>query len=130
MSQRLLILESDEEFAARMKKALRTLNSYSVTVTANSKDACLHLMQQWQTLAFVPVTREDKLIRTLRAVQPDLRIVVMTPAAEYRVPDVYAGKVQGVLIKSHLEADLATVLDQALGQPLPLDVTAANGSGR
>jgi hypothetical protein len=129
MTLQLLILEADTEFAARLEQALLTLDDCSVTIKSTAKDACLHMMHSPQSLAFVPVTKGNKLIRALRAIQAELRIVVMTPAAEYKVPSIYAGEVQGVLLKSHLEADLATVLHQALNQPFPLNGIGANGDG-
>jgi hypothetical protein len=125
MTHRLLILEPDRTFAERLANLLAELRGAEVTVTPNTKDACLHLMQNRQDLAFVPVTEGDKIIRALRAVQPDVRLVVMVPTAGVEVPDKYFGKVQGVLLKSNLDVDLAAVIDSALNQPFPLERTLA-----
>ncbi len=120
MTKHLLILEPDEEFGDRFKQALNEIQTFKVSVVPNTKDACLRLMQQVHDLAFIPVSKGDKLIRTLRAVQPDLRLVVMTPTADFVVPETYTGKVQGVLLKSHLNIDLARVINKAFDQPFPI----------
>ncbi len=116
--ENLLILESDDKFADTLVKALAQLQSFATVVVPSVKDACLKLMEQSQALAFIPVEQGDKIVRSLRAVQPDLRLVLVAPDPDYQLPDSFAGQVQGVLFKSHLDADLFSVLEQALLTPL------------
>lgn len=121
MTERLLILEPDEQFAGRLVRTLGEIGRAGVTVAANTRDACLRLMEQPHHLAFVPLVQGDRIIRALRTIQPDLRLVVMSPTADDSVPESYAGRVQGVLFKTHLDADLATVLEASLQQPVPIE---------
>ena len=119
----ILILEADRAFAARLAEALRQIGPFTVTAVSTVKEACLHLVQQQQDLAFIPVAEGAKIVRSLRAVQPDLRLILLAPQTEVEIPETYAGKVQGVLIKSLLHVDLPVVLQQAAERPhlLPPD---------
>ncbi|MFQ5433886.1 MAG: hypothetical protein ACE5FD_03335 [Anaerolineae bacterium] len=116
--ENLLILESDDKFADTLVEALAELQSFATAVVPSVKDACLKLMEQSQALAFIPAEQGEKIVRSLRAVQPDLRLVLVAPDPDYQLPDSFAGQVQGVLFKSHLDADLFSVLEQALLAPL------------
>jgi hypothetical protein len=118
MRYRLLILEPDKEFAARLVKLLDGLQPAQVSVVANIKEACLRLVLEKQDLALIPLLDLEQSLQALRDVQPDLRLVIVAPTAGAAIPETFSGKVQGVLLKSHLEADLATVLKNALDQPL------------
>ncbi|HID53157.1 MAG TPA: response regulator transcription factor [Anaerolineae bacterium] len=115
--EHILILESDETFAVRLVQALKKIDSFTITAVPTVKEACLHLVQRRQDLAFIPVAEGAKIIRSLRAVQPDLRLVLVTPRAEVEIPETYAGKVQGVLIKSLLNVELPLILQQAAERP-------------
>ncbi|MFO7684197.1 MAG: response regulator [Chloroflexota bacterium] len=115
---KILILDPDKEFTVRLAQQLRTLGPYSVIATPNVREARYNLVQYHPDLIFIPVSENDLVIRNLRARQQNLRIVLMTPSPEYRIPELFSGQVQAVLIKSHLEADLPDILHQALHQPL------------
>ena len=115
--QNILIVDADKAFALRLAKALKALGSMRVSLLPSVREAALHLVQRSQDLAFIPVSPDDQSVRSLRAVQPNLRLVLMTPTPDYVVPDFYSGLVQAVLIKSLVDVDLLAVLDQASGQP-------------
>lgn len=123
--ERVLILERDETFAVRLSGALQKAGVQEITVLPTVKEACLLLVQAQQDLAFIPVAEGAKIIRSLRAVQPDLRLILVTPQAEVEIPDTYAGKVQGVLVKSWLTIELPVLLQQIEERPylLPPDHT-------
>ena len=112
-----LILETDRAFALRLAKALKDLGPVQVSLTPAVREAALHLVQRPQDLAFIPVAADDQIVRSLRAVQPDIRLILMTPTPDVAVPDFYSGQVQAVLIKSLLAVDLPAVLKQAGAQP-------------
>ena len=115
--KRVLILEKDHHFAARLARSLEQVRAFTVTVKPTVKEACLSLMQTHQDLAFIPVSEGAKIIRSLRAVQPDLRLILMTPEADAQMPETYAGRVQGVLIKSLMDVELPTILENVFDHP-------------
>lgn len=117
MAQDILILEPDREFADRLVAALHGIGSYSITVVPTLKEACLHLVQSPKDLAFVPIAEGAKITRSLRAIQPDLRLILITPTADVEIPVTYSGRVQGVLIKPMLAVDLPVMMQEALAQP-------------
>ncbi len=117
MAQDILILEPDKEFADRLVYALHQIGSFSISVVPTLKEACLHLVQSPKDLAFVPIHEGAKITRSLRAIQPDLRLILITPTADVEIPVTYSGRVQGVLIKPLLEVDLTVMMQEALAQP-------------
>lgn len=117
MAQDILILEPDKEFADRLVQALHEVGSFSISVVPTLKEACLHLVQSPKDLAFVPIAEGGKITRSLRAIQPDLRLILITPTADVDIPVTYSGRVQGVLIKPLLAVDLPAMMQEALAQP-------------
>jgi hypothetical protein len=118
MIEHILIVEPDRTFADQLVAALKKIGPFTITATADTLEASLLLTRQSRDLAFIPILKGSNVADALRAIQPDLRLVLMAPAANVTMPDDYAGKVQAVLLKSHLETDLATVLDEAASHPL------------
>ena len=116
--KQILILDPDKAFTVRLAQKIRANGYRSVLAATTVREARYHQARNQVALIFIPVSGDDKVIQALRSRQPDLRIVLMTPSPEYRVPELFSGKVQAVLIKSHLEADLSEILDRALHEPL------------
>ncbi len=114
----ILILESNSQWAERLRQTLAGIGSFSISHVPTIKEACLNLMQQPQDLAFIPIVEGAKIMRSLHAVQPDLRLVLMTPQAEYELPDEYAGSVQAVLIKPLMDVELPAILENASDHPM------------
>ena len=115
--KQILILDPDKAFTVRLAQQIRANGFPSVLAAPTVREARSHQARHTIDLAFIPVSGDDKVIWALRSRQPNLRIVLMTPSPDYRVPELFSGKVQAVLIKSHLETDLPDVLDRALNQP-------------
>lgn len=113
----ILILEPDKELAARLVRALNRSGSFTISVVPTIKEACLHLIQTRKDLAFIPIEEGAKIIRSLRAIQPDLRLVLVTPTADIEIPLTYSGRVQGVLIKDLVEVELPAIIEEAFAQP-------------
>ena len=124
----ILILEEDRVFANQLIRALNRIRAFTITIAPTVKDACFYLVQSRQDVAFIPVQEGAKIIRSLRAVQPDLRLVLVTPEANVDIPQTYAGRVQGVLIKSLLDVELQTILRDVVTQPMVGDDTAVSQS--
>lgn len=123
MPKQALILDEDSTFAAKLAQALSaqdkaTQESFKVVVVSSVKEACLHLVQQPQDVAFIPLDGGAKILRALRALQPDLRLVLLAPDAGAPLPASFSGQVQGVLIKSLLAVDLPAVLAKVMGEPM------------
>jgi CheY-like chemotaxis protein len=114
-----LIVDEDATFAERLSKALNQLTrACSVTYVATTVEARIFLASQPQDLAFVPSDPQGEVMQALRAIQPDLRLVLTAPTLDYDLPEIYAGHVQGVLIRPLLVFDLEEVVHQALAQPV------------
>ncbi|MCP4418582.1 MAG: hypothetical protein GY805_18335 [Chloroflexi bacterium] len=107
----ILILEPDRTFALRLIHALDKIGSFTVSMVPTLKEACLQMVQTDQDLAFVPVANGAKIIRSLRAVQPDLRIILVMPSGNEEIPMTYSGNVQGVLIKSLVDVELEMLVE-------------------
>ena len=116
--EQILILDPDKTFTVQLAQQIRANGFTSVLAAPTLRDARFHQARNNISLAFVPASGDDKVIQALRSRQPNLRIVLMTPSPDYQVPELFSGKVQAVLIKSHLEADLPDILDNAFNQPL------------
>jgi len=125
----ILIVDADKVFALHLAKALKALGPVRVSIMPAVREAALHLVQRPQNLAFIPVSGDDQIVRSLRAVQPDLRLILMTPTPDTAVPDFYSGQIQAVLIKSLVDVDLAYVLQQADEQPFHTSLPAEAPSG-
>jgi hypothetical protein len=125
MIKHILLLESDKTFADDLVEALHRLGTFTISTAPTLKEACLLLIQQPQDLAFIPVSEGEKTVRSLRAVQPDLPLILLTPTADFTVPPTYSGKVQAVLIKPLLAIDLPIVLQQIAGQPIVVEESMA-----
>lgn len=122
MIEEILIVEPDYAFAQRLEKALKQLGPYAVAIAADELEASLLLTRQKRDLAFISIAEKDNdSVQALRALQPDLPLVLLLPTADFVVPDTYAGKVQASLLKSHLDADLPTVMKKAASQPLIIE---------
>lgn len=117
VAQRILILEPDRSFAERLEAALGRIKTFVVTRVATVDEARRCLGENRQDVALLPVTDSMQMIRSLRAIQPDLRVILMTPTTDVQVPMVFLGQVQGVLIKSLMAFELPTVLAAAVKQP-------------
>jgi hypothetical protein len=114
----LLILEPDAAFAGRLEDALRGIGGFALTTVSTLKEACLQLVEMPFTLAFVPISNGERSIRSLRAVQSDLRIILMTPTVTDSIHEKYAGRIQGLLIKPLLHVELPDLLRQSFTNPL------------
>lgn len=114
-----LIVEEDIAFAERLSKALHQLTKpYQPIYVKTAVEARMLLAKQPLDLAFVSPDPRGNVMNALRAIQPDLRLVLTAPTLDFDLPDVYAGRVQGVLIRPLLAFDLEEVVRQALAQPV------------
>jgi len=113
-----LILDPDKTFTIQLAQQIRANGFPSVLAAPTMREARYHQARNKIDLAFIPVSDDDKIIQALRTRQPHMRIILMTPSPEYHVPELFSGKVQAVLIKSHLTADLPNVIERAFNQPL------------
>jgi hypothetical protein len=129
MIETILIVEADQSFAKKLTQALKKAGTYTVVTAPNVKEAALLLSRQRRDLAFVPLVEGDEIIHSLRYIQPDLRLVLVMPTANLAVPDAYAGKVQAVLLKSHIDTDLPTILKSAIRQPMVIEKNGVPQTG-
>lgn len=122
--KRILIVEPDEHFATRLFQALVDVGDFSVSSTPTMREACLVIAQEPHDLAFVPVEQGTSLIRSLRSLQRDLRLVAVVPTSGFELPPAFRAVVQGTLIRTRVGSDVKPVLERAFGaklQPKPPD---------
>lgn len=130
MIKNILVVEADRLFAKKLTLALKKAGPYSIVNAPNIKEASLLLSRQPRDLAFIPLVEGDEVVRALRRIQPNLRLVLVMPTANLAVPDAYAGKVQAVLLKSHVDTDLLTVLKSATRQPMVIEENGVPQTGQ
>jgi len=116
--KRILIVEPDEQFATRLFQALVDVGDFSVSSTPAMREACLVIAQEPHDLAFVPVEQGTSLIRSLRSLQRDLRLVAVVPAADSDLPTAFRPVVQGTLARTRVGSDVKIVLERAFGAKL------------
>lgn len=118
MTKRILIVDADESFTQHLTAGLSKIDTFIISVAATLQEASNVLSRDAQDMAFIPVAQDAHVVHALRALQPDLRLILMKPTTHYKVPEAFSGKVQGVLIKPLLDIDLPTVWQAALEQPV------------
>ncbi len=59
-----------------------------------------------------------KIIRSLRAVQPNIRLILVMPSGDEEIPVTYSGNVQGVLIKALVDVELETLMENVVRRPI------------
>ena len=127
--KRILIVEPDEQFATRLFQVLVDVGDFSVSSTPTMREACLVVAQESHDLAFVPVEQGTSLIRSLRSLQRDLRLVVVVPTPDVELPAAFRPVVQGKLARTRVGSDVRTVLERAFGArqlpPVTADRSAA-----
>lgn len=122
--KRILILDHDAQFASQLFATLGAAGDFSVSSTPMMREACLVIAQQPHDLVFVPYLNYASVVRSLRSLQPDLRVVVTvdaagaadavegTAAAEMLAePETAALAVQRFVPKTQLLAEPLLVLD-------------------
>jgi hypothetical protein len=114
--KRILVIESDETYAQRLLTLLKITAQYGVSMVKTMREAALLLAQQPHDLALAPMSDGDNLVRSLRAVQANLRIVLTTPRANIPPPTELPADIQGVLLMPLLEVDLLGLVRDALSQ--------------
>lgn len=109
--RQVLIIDEDKQFATNLWVALRQLGDYKVTLARNLNEACLALIQETQDLAFLPLSNDDRPLRSLRVLQSDLHIVLTTPTVtEASQKENIFRKTDGILPKDDFETALPGLL--------------------
>ena len=100
--KRVLIVELDESFAARLFQVLQDAGEYEVSSARTLREAWLILAQQPQDVAFIPAAEKGNLIRSLRSLRPELPLIAVTERATDPLPGAYQGVVEDVLPRAEL----------------------------
>lgn len=118
--KRVLIIDEDKQFITNLWAALRQLGDYKITTARTLNEACLALIQETQDLAFLPMSEDDRPIRSLLVLQSDLHIVLSTPnATQSTLNDKISSKIKGILPKDRLETALPGILAIIFDQTPP-----------
>jgi hypothetical protein len=104
-----LIVDPDIDFRGDLTIELKKLGDYKVSAVPTLNEACLALIQETQDVAFIPMTDDDRPVRSLLVLQSDIR-VIMTTNSVSGLPDKFANKVHGILPKNRLDTALSGIL--------------------
>ena len=115
--KRVLIVELDKNFAARLFQVLQDAGEYEVTSARTMREACLVLTQHPYDVAFIPAANHGNLIRSLRSLCPRLPLIAVTDRASASLPAAYDGEVEAVLPRPALGRDsVRAALARAAGE--------------
>jgi hypothetical protein len=112
--QRVLVLEKDRKTAERLEAALKQRGDVSVSIVPTMREACLIVAQVPQELAFVPLADAEQLLHSLRALQPDLKMVLTTADLRATMPEDYRDVFQGLVHSADLEEELPVLFRDGL----------------
>lgn len=109
MSKRILLLEpKPTPLAAQIEQA----GDFRVTRVPNVRGAGLALTEQRHELALLPMTRNDSMVYSLRVLQPDLQMYLLTDdLAEAAVPERQLRVARGSVPRPLVVAALPQLLD-------------------
>jgi hypothetical protein len=111
--QRVLVLEKDQAAADLLALALKQNGDLNLSLVPTMREACLIVAQQPQDLAFIPLVDAEQLLRSLRALQPNLKLVLTTADPNPALPDHYHNVFQGLLHLNNLAAELPALLKKS-----------------
>ena len=126
--KRVLVVEFEERFAARLFQVLQDAGEYEVSSARTMREAFLILAQQPQDIAFIPAAEHDNVIRSLRTLRPSLPLIAVTERASEPLPAAFQGEVDAVLGRNELERNsVRAALARATGEGVPDALTAEAG---
>lgn len=114
--KRILLVEADEELAARLFELLVSSGEYVVSAAPGAQEAAHLLAQQRQDLVLLPVELLPEALPALRDQQPDLAVVALAPPGVLATPDLAGQQIQGILPCGAAEAALPGILGAILGR--------------
>jgi CheY-like chemotaxis protein len=124
--RRILVLEAEGPFQRRLVADLEAAGPYVVRVARTAREACQILLSQPHDLALIPLADSRAVMAGLRAVQPDLPLVLLADEAELAVGQTVPETAQALLLRSCMQTELPVALQQAL----TASQEAANDHGR
>lgn len=112
MENLVLILEPDPAIAARLEKALKLHGRYQPHKAESLRAACHMLAERRYGLAIIPAVEANHRAHSMRALQPDLPIV-LTLSKKDDSQSVDLRQYQGFLSLDNLENEMPAILIQA-----------------
>lgn len=123
MLTRVLIIDSNESFAALLKEGLETDHEYRAVAVPDGPSALAALQSNVFDLAILDLGLETPdpatLLRAIRDIQPQLPIVLIPIDGDGVPPEIKAFDVRGVLTKPFFLPELPARIAQAVGRPAP-----------
>lgn len=116
MENQVLILEPDPALADRLETALNLHGRYQPQRAASLRAACRMLTEQRYELAIIPIADANRRTQIMRALQPDLPIVLSSTKESYDSQSVDLRQYQGHLSLDNLEEELSAILIPARWQ--------------
>ncbi len=105
----ILVLESDSEIASRIARTISEDGDTDSLVVNSARAAYYEITKRYFDLAIIPVDDSESIARNLRALQPDLPIVVTTPEIDIHPFKDYSEGFAGAIRTPRLEVDLPVV---------------------
>jgi hypothetical protein len=115
--RQILILESDEEYAAELASAIRARGEYEPVLAQTVREACLVSANQAPKLAFIPLLDAENIVRSLHSLHPHLPIVVLLPEEDVELPQDLRDVVQEVVVKAEILDALPGLLEGVAHEP-------------
>jgi hypothetical protein len=110
--KRILLVEPDEQVAARLFELLAASGDYAVSAAPTPHEAALLLGHERQDIALLPVELLPEALPALRDLQPDLAVVALAPPGVLASPELAGEQIQGVLPHGVLETALPGILNE------------------
>lgn len=121
MSTRVLVVDSNHEFAILIRQSLEESGAYDVSLATSGEEALSVASDQDFDLAIVDLDLPDfqgtEIIRRLRSIQPEIKVVAIPMGGREQLPGDESLGVEGVLTKPFYLPDLPRILREALAGP-------------
>ncbi len=105
-----LVFETDSLARRRLEQVLLDNGAQRVDLVASTREVIMAADRERHDLLILPLEHGPRLVRSLRALQPDCPILLSTPVPEASLPAGSVADFQGLLFIPRLETELPRLL--------------------
>jgi len=109
-----LIIDTDLPFSKRLRRSLAKIRPLKVIVVPTLDDAQLAMMRHPQDWVFISAEDVCKTAVSLHNLQPDARLIAISPQQNHSLPAACAGKIEGSITRAWDETALRAVMETAV----------------
>jgi CheY-like chemotaxis protein len=129
VKQRILVIDADMAFATLLKESLEQTQLYQITTPNDSQAALDALAQDAWAMVILDLGLTDppagQVAKSVRAVHPELPLMVIPLDGDALPPAISALGIQGVLTKPFFLPDLSSLVARAMSTQSPAPVSPA-----